>query len=120
MSVIATITTELVSDHYLITVTLNPSSDIPQSVFIYTNTGDGTLGEYQGVCSIDELTRLKQFQPGVVIPIFGNKFLRHTEAKIKVAFGTNPSLVSDSVKNALKLLSSAYGLARSNTVVVTL
>lgn len=108
MSSILNTTTTIVNDHYLITGSLNDGGSLPKEVFIYTNTGDGTLGEFYGTCNLQELGRLQVFTPGIPIPIFGNKYVRHSEVKIKVSLQDSPTSVITALVFNVKTLSKAY------------
>jgi hypothetical protein len=112
-------TTALVGDHWEITGGLDYLGTLPREVFIYTNTGDGTLGEFYGTCNLQELGRLKIFtgtSPGPQ-PIFGNKYLRSAELKIKVALQDDPAVVLAALIKNVKDLSASY--ARQQTVSAT-
>jgi hypothetical protein len=102
------VTTTLVTDHYLITASLALGGTLPREVFIYENTGDGTLGNFYGTCNVQELGRLAIFTLGTPQPTFGNKYLRHWEAKIKVPLDQDPVPVVDTLLLHVKLLSTAY------------
>jgi len=56
--------------------------NLPGEIFIYENTGTTTLGEYIGICNLDELSRLQVYNSSTAIPKFANKYLRHNTAKI--------------------------------------
>ena len=114
-----TATTELLNDHYLVTITLNPGSNLPNEVFVYENSGDNTLGEYYGVCSLEDIARLKIFS-GVTIPTFGNRFLRYGQAKIKVNLPNDPNAVIDVVANSLRQLLIAFNANHTSTKVINL
>lgn len=99
----------LVGDHYLVTGSLVSGGTLPTAVFIYTNTGEGTLGEFFGTCSLSELGRFQVFNLGTPIPVFGNKFVRYDQIKIKVALNDDPvSVIAALLKNVTSL-SKAYG-----------
>lgn len=102
------LTTTLVGDHYLITGNLADGGTLPKEIFIYTNTGDGTLGEFFGTCNLQELGRLQVFTPGIPQEIFGNKYLRHSDVKIKVALQDSPNSVIAALVTNVKALSVAY------------
>ncbi len=84
MSSTLNIQTNVVGDHFLVTGSIVAGGSLPQSVFIYTNTGDATLGEFFGTCNVAEMGRLQPFTLGTPIPTFGNKYIRYDQIKIKV------------------------------------
>ena len=75
------ITIAYVEDKYEVTAFMTETSILPAAIFLYENNGTTVLGEYQGVCGIDELSS-RQVWTGDVIPTFGNKFVRHTHALV--------------------------------------
>ncbi len=95
-------------DHYLITGSLATGGTLPREIFIYTNTGDGVLGEFYGTCNVQELGRLQIFTAGVPQTIFGNKYLRHSEVKIKVSLEDSYQSVISALVTNVKALSLAY------------
>lgn len=108
MSSTLNFTTTIVADHYLITGSLAAGATLPAEVFIYTNVGDGTLGEFFGTCNVQELGSLAKFTAGVAQPTFGNKYLRHSQVKIVLPLEQDPvSVISTIVKNVTSL-SKAY------------
>lgn len=113
-----TATTDLKSDHYLVTISINPGSSLPAEVFVYENTGTNVLGNYFGTVSVSDIDRLKIFN-NTPIPTFGNKFVRYGQAKIKVTFPDDPTLVINTVVANLKLLQAAYLAALTTTKVIT-
>lgn len=54
-------------------------ADIPLDVFIYENTGTTELGEYIGVVNFQDYARIQPWT-GAALPIFGNKFVKHSQA----------------------------------------
>ena len=75
----------ITDDKYLLTAELILGSELPRDIFIYENVftepATTTLGAFLGTCNLGELTRFKVFA-GEYVPIFGNKYLRHSQAKI--------------------------------------
>lgn len=76
-------------------------------IFIYLNTGTTALGEYQGVCNIDEMARMQVYNPSLAIPIFGNKFVRYNTAKIVLGLTDDYTIVVARLKASIKALSVA-------------
>lgn len=97
------VTTELVVDHYLVTAEIQDGGSLPKEIFIFENSGTATLGKFYGTCSASELGRLQVFT-GNAIPVFGNRWVRASPAKIIVSLGDDPaSVVAGLVKNVLSL-----------------
>lgn len=109
------VTTALVNDHYLITASLADGGTLPKEIFIYTNPGDGTLGEFFGTCNIQELGRLTIATPGTAQPTYGNKYLRYGQAKIIVPLGNDPTAVASALVKNVTTLSLAYAAQTSST-----
>lgn len=114
-----TFTTSLVDDHYTIQVHVTEGSILPPGIFVYTNTGTTTLGEYYGICSLNELTRLKPFT-GDKIPVFGNKFVRLEQATLILPLDSDVASVIATISNSVALLNKAYSSLGSVTKVVPL
>lgn len=116
------ITTQLQGDQWIVTATVLAGSFLPPNIFIYENTGTNQLGQYQGVCSKDELLRL-QVWTGTPIPIFGNRFVRYSTAKIIIDAVANPETAPQSAISNLtstaSQLSQALQAVASTTQVVT-
>jgi hypothetical protein len=116
------ITTQLQEDQWIITATVLAGSFLPPNIFIYENLGTDQLGQYQGVCSKDELLRLQVWN-GTPIPIFGNRFVRFNSAKIIIDAGSNPDTAPQTaitnLTNTASQLSKALQAVSSTTQVVT-
>lgn len=97
----------LVDDHWEVTAEVAPGGTLPLEVFTYENTGDSTLGGYYGTCSVEELGRYQIWQ-GNPIPLFGNRFVRHGQAKIVVSLADDPKQVVATIIKNLTSLSLAY------------
>ena len=114
------ITTDLEDDHWLITAELSDSTTLPKEIFIYENTGTIILGEFYGTCSVSDLVKLQVYSSSTAIPIFGNKFLRHTQAKIKVALADDVSQVVSTLVAGVKSFKIGYLSQASKTTVYNL
>lgn len=107
MSSILNITKELLVDHWLITAQLASGASLPPDIFLYLNTGTNVLGEYFGTCSVNDITRLTTYT-GVTVNIFGNKYLKYSQAKIKVALEDDTLAVITALVKNVTNLSIAY------------
>lgn len=98
-----TVNIALSGDSWTITAQVTTPSVLPAAIFIYENTGTTILGDYVGVCSFDELQRLQVWN-SQALPVFGNKFVRSTQAKITVPISVDPSTVTTNLINTAKTL----------------
>ena len=92
---------------------------LPAAIFIYENMGTGTLGPYQGVCSLEETVRLQVWM-GTPIPKFGNRFVRHTIAEIPVDTTSNVDVVLTHMKKSLATLRTSMLLAENTTTIASI
>lgn len=113
--------TAVAGDHYLITGSVADGGTIPKEIFIYTNSGTGALGDFFGTCSLQELGRLAIFTLGTPIPVFGNKYVRYGEIKIKVPLDEDPVAVINALVKNVTSLSKAYSAqtTTSSSFVIT-
>lgn len=102
------ITKSFIVDHWFVKAEfLHPGEGVlPESVFIYENTGTTELGSYWGVCSIEETQRLQEWS-GVVIQKFANKFVRYNVAEVHLTPGTAPDVTIALIVKGLKNLRQA-------------
>jgi len=115
MSNTLTINTALVNDHWEITATMQAGT-LPAEIFVSLNTATNTLGQYVGVCDLDEISRLQVFS-GTPIPIFGNKYVRTSSVTIIATLDTITSTITTAIVNSVNLLSTAYK-AKANSIQV--
>ena len=100
-----------------IQASLVAGSDLPSHVFLYLNTGDTTLGDFQGVSSLSQLSRC-QIWTGTPIALFGNKYVRSDVAKIVVDNSTTTAdAVVQTLISSLKTLAAAYTANKQSTQV---
>lgn len=107
MSNTLNVTTTVTDQGTEIVASIDPSSDIPQNVFLYLNTGTTELGEYQGVAAFSQISRFQVWQ-GQVIPVFSNKYVRFNQAKIVVNGTTDPNTVISGLLASLTSLKNQY------------
>lgn len=109
------ITTSLGPDGlWVITAQINSGGTLPKDIFMYENTGTMTLGLYQGVANLGEYQRLQTFT-GSVIPIFGNKYVKYTQAKIEACPPANVQSVVTNIQTNVTNLSTAFQSQTSTT-----
>jgi hypothetical protein len=104
---------------WVITAEILPGGSLPVDIFIHLNNGDNTLGEYQGVCSLEEYQRMQTFT-GAVIPKFGNKYLKSDNAKIIVNNETDADQAIVDITNSVKSLDSSINSTPSKTLVINI
>ena len=108
-----TVSTSLSGNYWIIEASVTSATILPSEIFAYANTGTTTLGEYYGVCSLEELTRF-QIWNSQALPIFGNKFVRTSQAKITVPISVDPSVVSSNLISTATTLKTEI-IAKTNT-----
>jgi len=118
MSNTLTINTSIIDDHWEITGTMSAGT-LPAEIFIYSNTGSNTLGDFVGVCSLSELSRLQIFT-GTTIPIFGNKFVRTNTISIVTPLSSDTTIIVSTIVSSVNLLSTAYKAKTNTTQVFTI
>lgn len=111
MSTVFNLKTSLEDGFFLVEGYIEPGGDIPTDIFVYNNTGKSELGEYYGVCSINEFTSLQNYD-GTEKPVFGNRFLKHDRVKIKVDLQGD----LNSVVSRLKLNVSSFATSFRNNI----
>jgi hypothetical protein len=102
------------NSYWEITAEVVVGGTLPLDIFIYENTGTNVLGEYMGVCNLEEYQRLQTFT-GTAIPKFGNKYVKYPQAKINLDINDDPDRVISEIQDSVKSLS----LALSNVEPVT-
>jgi hypothetical protein len=113
-------TTEVTSNNKLeITCKVNPGGTLPEDIFIYRNTGTTSLGDYYGVCNLEEYQRLQTFT-GTAIPNFGNKFVKSKEAKVTIGVHDDPRQIIDHITNVATFLSFAMSNSTSVTQIINI
>lgn len=108
---------ELTNTGWFVTASVVPGGVLPLDIFLYTNTGTLVLGDYSGVVGFDRLDNTQIFDDAVTFPTFGNKYLRHDQAKINVGFDTDVNHVITQLLASIQSLSSAYQAGANSTTV---
>lgn len=112
-----TVLKELAPDHWVVTAAIGAEQTLPTTIFLYTNTGTVLLGSYVGVVGIENMPSTQVWDGATVIPPFGNKYLRHDQAKINVGFSEDVDAVIASLVASVQTLSTAYQAAASSTII---
>lgn len=113
------VTTQLDNFQKVVTVTVQPGSNLPLDIFAYENTGSTELGKYIGVVDLEEYGRLRTFV-GDSIPTFANRFVKYTQAKIILDIDTDPTNVIDHVVETSKNLLFSINNAPTTVQTITL
>ena len=109
MSTNITTSIQAVGTTYVIQASINTGSDVPADIFVYQNTGvDSELGDYIGVCSIQQWKSLTLFSPGQSIPVFGNKFVKYSSVRKVIPLSSNPDAVLQNVINDISDFRTKY------------
>ncbi len=121
MTTSLSVTTQLSSTKKLqVTCHVVAGGTLPLDIFIYENTGTATLGAYIGICNLAEYQRLKTFHTGDIIPKFGNKFVKFTEARIELDVEDNPERVIHHLTNTATFLSFELSNSTAVTKLITI
>lgn len=112
MSTVLKIVTSISENNWQLEFSLNDNPEIPRDIFMFENLGEG-LGQYQGVCTLNDYKKLQTYSPGVSIPVFGNKFLKYSIGKLSFPININPQLIRDKITADVKTFKAAF-LASQN------
>lgn len=113
------ITKQLSNDKWVITATISPGGTLPQQIFTYENTGTTELGEYFGVIAAVDLPRI-QIWEGVAVPVFGNKYIRHSTGTLHVSLDDDPDVAISVIKAAVQRLSKTFSAVQTTVQVHTI
>lgn len=120
MSSSLSITTNLTTDNKIeILASVVEGGTLPRDIFIYKNNGSTGLGYYVGVCDIDEYRRLQTYT-GTPIPVFGNQFVKSTQAKILLEITDSTDVVIKHLTNTATFLSFALLNSASTTQIINI
>ena len=71
------VTTSVENNLWKIVFSITSSNEITLDIFVWENLGTG-LGTYMTVATLKDYKAMQTYQVGVDVPVFGNKFLKHT------------------------------------------
>lgn len=114
-----TVNITIESGKFRINATIQSTGDIPTDLFLYQNTGTG-LGEYFAVCTFADYSKTQKYQVGIDVPIFGNKFLRHTEANIYLDLTVDVVAIKNKIIADIKTFRTEFLAANTGVEVITL
>jgi hypothetical protein len=113
-----TINIDIVSGEYLLTASITSTGDIPTDIFLYENAGSG-LGQYQSICTLEDFSRVQTYV-GTDIPVFGNKFIKYTQAVIHIPLDRDPRSIKAKLIKDVQNFKAAYLSAKSSTQTILL
>lgn len=113
------ITTSVKDNNWVFEFGMDPGGDIPRDIFLWANTGEG-IGEYQTICTLSEYNRFQTHNPNVNVPVFGNKYLKHTLGVITANIQQDPEVIRAKIVNDIKIFKASYlaGQTSTETVII--
>lgn len=108
------IKTTILNNKWVLEFELDQGSTIPRDIFIFENLG-GSLGEYQGVCSLEDYRRFQTYVVGGNIPVFGNKFLKYDKGTMSFSIDIDPAPIKAKIVSDLKAFKAAFSTGESTT-----
>lgn len=106
MTTSLSVTVSVSEEKYLVSANIT-STDIPVNIFLYENNGTG-LGDYIGVCSLQEYLKVQDYVPGTPTPLFGNKLLKTTYVSKSIPLTSDPQAVADNIAAGCKGFKAEY------------
>lgn len=100
MSASFQITTAVLGSNLVVNASIVTPADIPTDIFLYDNTGTDQLGQYYGVANLQDYSRIQAWT-GTPIPIFGNKYVKHTVANLSLPIETTPASITAKITRDL-------------------
>lgn len=116
MATTLTIVTSVENDKWKLEMSLNEAADIPRDIFLYENTGAG-LGEYQTICSFQDYAKFQKHEANVNVPVFGNKYLKHTVGILYAPLDYNLTTLRAKLTKDVKDFKAAYMTSTSSVTV---
>ena len=113
------ITKQLSNEGWIITATISPGGSLPLEIFTYENTGTVELGNYFGVIAATDIPRI-QIWDNEAIPVFGNKYIRHSVGTLRVSLTENPDVAITTIKKAVETLSKTFSSIQTTVQVFTI
>lgn len=113
------ITKQLSNDAWTITATISPGGTLPLEIFTYENTGTIELGDFFGIIAAVDLPRVQIWQ-NAAIPVFGNKYIRHSVGTIHVSLDEDSDAAISIIKAAVQKLSKTFSAVQTTVQVFTI
>lgn len=110
------ITKTINGSNWVITAQVLSGADIPLDVFLYENTGTPDLGGYFGVANMQDYTRMQTWTGGT-IPVFGNKYVKHTVANIILPVELSVTSVIANIKASVTRFKAEYLAGSSSSEI---
>lgn len=108
------IITTIEDNFWVLEFQLNQESTIPRDIFIFENTGNG-IGEYQGVCTLEDYRRFQTYVVGGNISVFGNKFVKYEKGLMRFSIDIDPTPIRAKIVADIKAFKAAYLIGNSTT-----
>jgi len=118
MSSNLSITSKIENNTWVLSFSLAPGADIPRDIFMFENKGS-SLGDYQGVCSLEDYRRFQTYTPGTPIPVFGNKFVKYTDGLMIFSIDVDPAPIRQKILDDVKSFKVSYTTGVTSTVNYT-
>ena len=96
-----TLTRRLTNEGWVITGSVNPSSNMPRDIFVYENTGEPTLGEFHSVVTVYDMHRVPVWQ-GSAIPLSKSRYVRAATLVVPVPPEEDVLLVESTLVSSAK------------------
>jgi hypothetical protein len=113
------VTKQLTNSGWVLTANIDAGGIIPREIFVYENSGTDQLGPYVGIVSVTDLPRIQIWQSSP-IPVFGNKYVRHSAATIVIEAGDNPDTNILALKSSIQDFSTKLQAIQTSTQVFTI
>ena len=119
MTITVQIVTKIEDNNWVLEFELNLDATIPRDIFVFENTGAG-IGEYQGVCSLEDYRRFQTHVEVATIGIFGNKFLKYHKGKMKFSIDIDPQPIRDKIISDVRTFKAAFLVGESSSATYTI
>lgn len=113
------ITKKLENGSYLVEAKILPGGELPLAIFLFENTGKPELGPFYAPCTLPDLIKFQEFK-GEMVPIFGNRFLRGSVAKIILKQESEVDTFVTKLLTSIQSLKLSYTQKTSETTIHTL
>lgn len=113
------ITKKVEDGSYIVEARVLPGGELPLAIFLFENTGTADLGPFYAPCTLPDLVKYQEFK-GQMIPIFGNRFLRGSVAKIVLKQESEATAFITKLLASIQSLKTSYTQKVSETKTYTL
>ncbi len=119
MSNSVTITKRLTNDGWSITGNLLPGGTIPPDIFVYENNGTSTLGDWNSVVMVMDMTKIPRWT-GVAIPTSKSQWVRASTIKILIDTSHDVDEVISQLKSSLQKFVAEFNSEKESTNIYVL